>query len=66
MTAHVEDAADDDIGPLRSGGLDGIDLHAAHRQLLGEAPRRQVDVDVLAQPGEWHPHRFRAQQETEK
>ena len=57
MPPHLEDAADDDIGPVRPGGLDGVDLHPAHRQLLGEAARRKVDVDVLAQPGQRHPHR---------
>ena len=57
MPPDLEDAADDDVGPVRPGGLDGVDLHPAHRQLLGEAARRQFDVDVLAQPGERHAHR---------
>ncbi len=57
MPPHLEDAADDDIGPVRSRGLDGVDLHPPHRQLLGEAAWRKVDVDVLAQPGQRHPHR---------
>jgi hypothetical protein len=57
MPPHLEDAADDDIGPVRPDGLDRVDLHPAHRQLLGEASRREVHFHVFAKPGEWHSHR---------
>ncbi len=49
--------ADDDVAPVGTPRIDALDLHPEHRQALGEDLRGQVDVHVLAQPAERHPHR---------
>jgi hypothetical protein len=56
MVAHVEHAPHDDAVPVGSRGLDAVDLHAAHRQLVGQLTRRELDAHVLAQPGQRHAH----------
>ena len=49
--------ADDDVVPVGAPAVDALDLHPEQGQALGEALRRQVDVDELAQPAERDPHR---------
>ncbi len=53
----AEQLADDDVAPVRSPRLEALDLHPEQGQALGEDRRIEVDVDVLAQPAQRHPHR---------
>ncbi len=43
-----------DVG--RAAALDGIDLEAGEHEAAGELVGRDVDRDVLAEPGQRHPH----------
>ena len=47
-----EQLADDDVLPVRAPALDALDLHPEQRQPLSELFRRELDVDVLAEPGQ--------------
>ena len=55
--ADLDQLADDDVLPVRAPALDALDLHAEEGQTLGELLRGELDVDVVAQPGQRHPHR---------
>ena len=44
--------ADDDVLPVGAPALDALDLHPEQRQPLGELLGRQLDVDVVAEPGQ--------------
>ena len=57
MALDRQQLADDDVPPVVAPADDPLDLHAEHREALGELLGRQVDVDVLAQPRQRHPHR---------
>ena len=50
--ADLEQLPDHDRAPVRADTLDRLDLHAERRQALGQTLRRQVEVDVIAQPGQ--------------
>ena len=43
--------SDDDALPLGADLLDRLGLGAGHRQPVGQLLRRQVDLDIVAQPG---------------
>ena len=57
MGLHAEELADDDVLPVRAPTLEALDLHPEQRQPLGELLRRELDVDVVAEPGQRHSHR---------
>ena len=57
MLLDRQQLADDHVPPVRAPAVDALDLHPQQRQALGEALRRQVEVDELAQPAERDPHR---------
>ena len=50
MALDRQQLADDDVLPVLAPAVDALDLHPEQRQALGELLRRQVDVDVVAQP----------------
>ena len=50
MLLDGEELADDDVLPVGAPPLDALDLHPEQGQALGQLLRRQLDVDVLAQP----------------
>ena len=57
MALHGKQLADDDVPPVVAPADDPLDLHAEHREPLGELLGREVDIDVLGEPREGHPHR---------
>ncbi len=57
MTLDREQLAHDHVVPVGAPGLEGLDLHAEQGQALGQLLGGQLDVDVVAQPGQRDPHR---------
>ena len=50
MGLDAEQLADDDVLPVGAPRLDALDLHPEQRQPFGQLLRRELDVDVVAQP----------------
>jgi hypothetical protein len=50
MLLDAQQLADDDVLPVAAPPLDALDLHPEQRQPLGERLRREVELDVVAQP----------------
>ena len=57
MARHLQQLAGDDVAPVRAPALDPLDLHPEQREALGELLRVELDVDVVAEPGERDSHR---------
>jgi hypothetical protein len=58
VRGHLEDPGGEDAGQVVPDPVDGLDLDAGEGQLVGQGGRRDVDVDVVGQPGEWDAHRL--------
>ena len=65
MWHDLEQLADHDRVPVGADALDALDLQAEQRQPLGEPLGRQVEVDVVAQPGKRDAHGLEALQEAQ-
>ncbi len=57
MPLDGEQLADDDVPPLVAASFDALDLHPQQRQPFGERLGRQVEVDVVTEPGKRDFHR---------
>ena len=57
MGLHAQELADDDVLPVGTPTLEALDLHPEQRQPLGELLWRELDVDVVSEPGKRHSHR---------
>ena len=57
MLLDGQQLAGHDVLPVRAPALDALDLHPEQGQPLGELFGRQVQVDVVGQPGQRHSHR---------
>jgi hypothetical protein len=60
VSLHGEQLADDDVLPVAPPAFDALHVDAEQRQALGELFRGELDVDVVAEPGERDPHRSTA------
>ncbi len=50
MALDAEQLADDDVLPVGAPRLHALDFHPEQRQPFGQLLRRELDVDVVAQP----------------
>jgi hypothetical protein len=57
VVLHGQQLAHDDVSPVRAPPLETLDFHAQQRQALRQLFGRELDIDVLAEPGKRDPHR---------
>ena len=56
MPPDLEEPPDDHVAPLGAAHLHGGHLHAANGELFAQLSGAQLDVDVIAEPGEGDSH----------